>query len=550
MVPATRVLAPDIDLRALATGLAITVLAGAGTLFLLWVGGDAAIKAVLTSTMKPNTAFSLALLAGSGLLAIRGRTAPSRWLAAVAALIGIATLAEYALDVDLRLDELFARDAPGREGSYAGRMAPNAAQAIATFAVALSIFPGVGRARRLAAWLNFVVAIESVLALLGYLHGTTSLYQVPSSLRISQYTALALLLLGVAAFAAWPQGTAMHLFVRRTAGGLLARRILPPLLAIPVLLGFLRNAGENAGLYDGALGTALMTAGILLLVGVLVWFNARSIDRLDEAQRRISAENERLAEEARAAVALRDEFIMLAGHELRTPLTALQLRIHLEERRAEPRRGEEVKRWKHLIERLSRLVEAMLDTTRIGQQEMRLQLGPLDLHDAVGTAVDRVSPVFVAAQCPVNVRSEPGFGIRGDAVRIEQAIENLLLNAAKYGAGQDIDVSLTREGPTALLSVRDRGIGVAASDQQRIFERFGRAVPASHFGGLGLGLYLVRRVMEAHGGDVSVQSVPGEGATFVLRFPLATPPEERPEPAPGKIASPDPAVTPDAPRSR
>jgi signal transduction histidine kinase len=329
------------------------------------------------------------------------------------------------------------------------------------------------------------------------------------------------LLLCIAALAAWPQGTAVHVLVRRTPGGMLARRILPPLIAIPVLLGFLRNAGERAGLYDDALGTALMIAGMLPLVAVLIWFNARSIDRLDEAQQRISAENERLAAEARSAVAARDEFIALAGHELRTPLTALRLRVQLEERRTEGARAAEVQRWIRLVDRLARLVETMLDVTRLASQRLELQRRTLDLQAVVNGTVERLSAVFTAAGTGVQVRGDAGVLVHADPLRIEQAVENILLNAAKYAAGGDVEVLVARDDGWGCISIRDSGIGIAPADQERIFTRFERAAPAENFGGLGLGLYLVRQVMDAHGGTVTVDSLPGKGATFHLRLPLA-----------------------------
>jgi signal transduction histidine kinase len=515
------VLEADISLRKASAVLAVAVLAGAGGILSLWVASDTATARVLSFTMKPNTALSLTLMAASLLLALRGAGRGAKALAIVAAAIGAATVFEYLSGVDLGIDQLVVREAPGGEGVYPGRMAPNAAQAIATLGAALVLYPDPGRRRTVAGWLALVVHVESVLALLGYLHGTTSLYQFARALRISQYTASGLLLLSMAALGTWPQGTPAHLLVRRTAGGLLARRILPPLLAVPVLLGLLRNAGERAGLYDDALGTALLTAGILVLVGVLVWFNARAIDRLDEAQRRVAAENQRLAAEARAAVATRDEFIALAGHELRTPLTAMRLRAQMEERRADPSRAPEAERWSRLIDRLARLVETMLDTSRLAQERIQLERNTIDLHGLLCSTVERLSAIFTLAEASVHLRAEPGIFVRGDPLRLEQAIENVLLNAAKYGARHDVEVSLVREGSWARLSVRDGGIGIAPADQERIFSRFERAAPASSFGGLGLGLYLVRQVMDAHGGTVTVDSVPGKGATFHLLLPLA-----------------------------
>jgi len=107
-----------------------------------------------------------------------------------------------------------------------------------------------------------------------------------------------------------------------------------------------------------------------------------------------------------------------------------------------------------------------------------------------------------------------------DRGRIDQVVSNLVANAFKYGKGEQIEVRVAREDSHAVLSVRDRGIGIAAADQNRIFDRFERAVSARNFGGLGL--WIVHQLVTAHGGTISVESEPGHGATFTVRLPLAT----------------------------
>jgi signal transduction histidine kinase len=107
-----------------------------------------------------------------------------------------------------------------------------------------------------------------------------------------------------------------------------------------------------------------------------------------------------------------------------------------------------------------------------------------------------------------------------DRARLEQVVTNLLSNAIKYAAGAPVDVRVWKEGDGARLSVRDRGIGIAPSETSRIFEPFERAVSSRHYGGLGLGLYIVRRIVESHSGRVVVDSRPGEGATFTVELPL------------------------------
>jgi signal transduction histidine kinase len=105
-------------------------------------------------------------------------------------------------------------------------------------------------------------------------------------------------------------------------------------------------------------------------------------------------------------------------------------------------------------------------------------------------------------------------------MRIDQVLTNLLSNALKYGNGQPVDVDLTCSAGTARITVRDRGIGIPLAHQRRIFERFERAASARHYGGFGLGLWIVQRIVSASGGSVSVQSEPANGAVFVVELPL------------------------------
>lgn len=110
---------------------------------------------------------------------------------------------------------------------------------------------------------------------------------------------------------------------------------------------------------------------------------------------------------------------------------------------------------------------------------------------------------------------------RWDRMRLEQVVMNLLSNAMKYGEGKPIRVVVEAAGDTAVLAVSDRGIGIAAKDQERIFDRFERAVSVDHYGGLGLGLFVAKQLVEAMGGTIGVDSKEGCGATFTVRLPLS-----------------------------
>ena len=127
------------------------------------------------------------------------------------------------------------------------------------------------------------------------------------------------------------------------------------------------------------------------------------------------------------------------------------------------------------------------------------------------------------AGSPLTLELPAAVPMQSDALRLEQVVTNLVDNAIKYGGGRPIEVRLRNEGDQAVLMVRDQGIGIPVEFQPRIFERFERAVSERHYGGLGLGLYITRTIVDALGGSVAVSSTEGQGATFIVRLPLGPP---------------------------
>jgi signal transduction histidine kinase len=502
---------------------AAAVLIGAASLVAAWMLASPSAIAVLSRTMKANTTLSLGALAASLLLQLRGHTRAGRVMALAPLCIGALTVLEYAAGLDLGIDELLVRDARNQESAlYPGRMAPNAALLVFLLGLALATFAREDSASRLlAGTASLIVAVLSLFAVIGYLYGAKSFYKVPNAIRLSQYTAAGLLALSVAALATWPRGTVSEVLVRRTPGGLVARRALVPVVLLPIVLGFLRNAGASAGLFGDATGTAMMAAATVLALGMVVWLSARVFDRNDAAQRALVEENERLTREAQEAVRVRDQFIAIAAHELRTPLTSLRLQTQLELRRtgADGDRRERREVYVRQIDRLTKLVDGMLDTARIASGSFQLERSTVDLSTLVKGVVDDLHDQFAAAGTTASLQVHPGVLVDGDPLRLGQVVENLLSNALKYGAGKPIEVGVEESGGRAVLSVSDLGIGIAPADQQRIFGLFERAVPASSFGGLGLGLYFTQQVVAGHGGRIEVRSEPGRGATFVISLP-------------------------------
>jgi signal transduction histidine kinase len=237
----------------------------------------------------------------------------------------------------------------------------------------------------------------------------------------------------------------------------------------------------------------------------------------------------RSLELAEKAVAARDEFLSVASHELRTPLTPLGLRLQMLRRELSlpPPHSSPERTWHHLdvarrqVKKLVELVDDLLDVSRISAGRLELHPARVDLTEVVQEAVRRFEPEALRAGCALTLEVDGALMGRVDPLRFEQVLDNLLSNALKYGAGKPVHVRLERRDGRARLTVRDEGMGIAPEALERIFDRFERAVSERHFGGLGLGLYIVRRIVSASDGTISAASVPGQGATFTVELPLS-----------------------------
>jgi signal transduction histidine kinase len=244
-------------------------------------------------------------------------------------------------------------------------------------------------------------------------------------------------------------------------------------------------------------------------------------------------ENARLADrlrastaEAQQAVRVRDEFVAVAGHELRTPLTALQLQLESLLRRAqkgaEPDRlVERLTKAQAHVGRLDHLIAGLLDVSRITAGRLELHLEELELGALVAEVVDRFGEQLRSARCEL-ITLEAGAPVTGrwDRARLDQVLTNLLGNAIKYGAGAPVRVEVRRVQDRATVAVHDAGIGISPDDLARVFGRFERAVSDRNYGGLGLGLWISRQIVEAHRGRIRVESELGAGSTFTVELPL------------------------------
>ena len=259
-------------------------------------------------------------------------------------------------------------------------------------------------------------------------------------------------------------------------------------------------------------------------------FGPAELDLAAQLGRRVGAaiDNARLYDQAVTAVRVRDDFLSIAGHELRTPLTPILIESQMLVRTAASARPEKVAARADKLVRNSRrmavLIDELLDVSRISAGRLELDLAPVDLAALVAEVVARSEEEAGRVGSTIQLRSRAGSQGLWDAARLDQVVSNLLANAIKYGCGRPIEVEVDAVAGDgrARVRVRDQGIGIAAEDQPRIFQRFERAASSHSVGGLGLGLWIVARIVEAHGGTVEVDSRPGQGALFTVTLPLTS----------------------------
>ncbi|MES2910105.1 MAG: hybrid sensor histidine kinase/response regulator [Pseudomonadota bacterium] len=236
--------------------------------------------------------------------------------------------------------------------------------------------------------------------------------------------------------------------------------------------------------------------------------------------------------ELQNAVRMRDDFMSMVAHELRTPLNTLFLEAQL--RKMQLDRGNTavfdaaylqkmVARDQRQIQSMVRLIDDMLDVSRIRSNRLSIRPSQVDLQALLARVVGNLSNQASAAGSTLTLEpGEPAIGT-WDEFRIEQVVINLLTNALRYGKGRPVTVNTVGVPDGVRIEVRDQGMGISEENQKRIFEQFERANGNDGTGGLGLGLFITRQLVEAHGGQISVESREGEGSTFMITLPFTTP---------------------------
>jgi signal transduction histidine kinase len=269
----------------------------------------------------------------------------------------------------------------------------------------------------------------------------------------------------------------------------------------------------------------------LQMIGVTVDMTEQQ--RVERERAALMEREQSARKEAEAANRAKDEFLAMLGHELRNPLSAISSAVEVLNR-VDANAPIAVDA-RHIIARqtrhLAHMMDDLLDVARVISGKVILTKARVDLAQLVRRVVDTLGVTGEARAHEVSLAPGEPVWIEADATRIEQVTSNLLTNALKYTpAGGRIDVRVGVEGGQAVLQVQDSGVGISPSLLPHVFDLFvqGERTLERRAGGLGIGLTLVRRLVQMHGGTIDAQSTPGAGSTFTVRLPAVAAPETPP----------------------
>ncbi len=497
--------------------------------------------------IQPNAAAAL-LAAAAGLL-LAGLTArwakiTSRVIGVAIAAIGAATLVEHVAGVDLGIDLLLAPELTRTPGvTSAGRPGPPAAVSFVLAGAVLVALDARGRAARVAQALAVAAMAIALLGVVGHAYRVALLYGGVAVTAIAFPTAIALLALHVGLLCARPDRGFVASLTSTGAGSAVARRLLVYVLLLPLLLGGLVISATGLA-PEGAFAISILVVVLSLLFALLVLRDAAAMDRMEAAKLRAQAERAASREElahalkreqdarahAESASRAKDDFLATLSHELRTPLNAILGWAGL--LRDAGGDAERLARGLAVIDRngrtLAQLVSDLLDMSRIASGKIEVGHADVDLVAAVDDAIEAVRAAARAKGVALERSVSPELPrVVGDAARLRQVAWNLVSNAVKFTPpGGNVDVLVGREAGSAVLEVRDTGIGMARDFLPAVFDPFvqsSEGASVRRHGGLGLGLAITKQLVALHGGTIQAESDgPGRGATFRVTIPEST----------------------------
>jgi signal transduction histidine kinase len=481
------------------------------------------------TAMNPVTAITFVLAAASLWNSVDRRSSAGAARVGVVCAWAVVVIAAVRLigyvGPDLGIDRLVFPESLDAE-PIPNRMAPNTATAFLLAGIALLGLRSMGSRTLVAAHLAGLAVLGiSMFTLCGYAYRASGLTQVGEFIPMAFHTAAGFAALSVGILFARPRVGMVDVLVREETGSRIARKLLPAVIGIAPVLGWLRVYGEHRRMYDSSTGTAIMVASWVGVMGATVWWQARVLNRADvkrtEAEREVEALNSKLRRDAIEIEATNREleaFSYSVSHDLRAPLRSItgfsQALLEDHAGGLDEQGRDYLDRVVRAGQRMAELIEDIMVLSRISRKDMQRE--PVDLSVAALDVAHGLSES--QPQRNVEVDVEPGLVADGDPKLLRILMENLLANAWKFTALQAhprIEVgALPSKNGERVFYVQDNGAGFDMEHAGRLFTPFQRLHSEAQFPGNGVGLATVQRVVRRHGGRVWAQGKVSQGATF------------------------------------
>jgi signal transduction histidine kinase len=471
------------------------------------------------STIKTNTGLAF-LLIGFSLWFVQTKRINfhnqriSQVLACIVVIIGVLTLIEYIFNLNLGIDQLLIEEAVGAlNTSSPNRMALTSAVNFILAGISILLWNvKTLRVYRPTQIIAIVGGFISLLGLLAYIYDVSLFYHIPKFTAIAFYAVIDFLLLFIAILFARPNKGIMSIISSDNISGVLSRRVLPLIIILPVIFGFIINYGVNIGLYNYQMGNVLFLFSIIIFLTILTWTIILSIKNIDDNRRLQEIEykttleekvRERTKELEQSNKDLQ-QFAYVASHDLKEPLRMISSFLQLIERRYTDKLDDDANEFIEFAvtgaQRLDFMINDLLEYSRVANKKR--EFGKVNINEVLKQTVLNLKLMIDDNKAEITYNEMPT--ITGDEQLMVQIFQNLISNSIKYRREiiPKINISTIQESNQYLFKLEDNGIGMSHKHLERIFTIFQRLHTKEEYEGTGIGLAIVQKIIHQHGGDL------------------------------------------------